>query len=69
VAACEIRGELHYPFAVMAVIVSASALAVYWLFPDGQRTRILIGGTFGFIAGAALVYVLLGISPYVQWRA
>ena len=55
-------------FVASASIMGASYLLFQKLHPDSREAPIVVAG-IGMVAFAMLLYVALGISPLVQWRA
>ena len=55
-------------FVASASIMGASYLLFQKLHPDSREAPIVVAG-IGMVAFAMLLYVALGISPLVHWRA
>ena len=56
-------------FGLAAVIVTLSAIALLRIAPPNSRYTKYAAGSIGMVGAASIVYLLLGLSPFVEWRA
>lgn len=56
-------------FLLVAIAVGSAAFALHRFAPVGAHMAFLSRAAFGLVIGAALLYFLLGVSPYAEWRA
>lgn len=56
-------------FLFITIAAGSAAFALHRFALVGARMAFLSRAAFGLILGAALLYFLLALSPYAQWRA
>lgn len=56
-------------FTVAAAVVAIAAVLLLRSAPRGSRPAKYAFGSLGMLSAASLIYLLLGVSPFVEWRA